>query len=241
MPSKPIRYRNRSWLLRFYAVFGVFALLFGAWQIWTGITWDYGKFKAPIFDFSGALSLVIGPLFVGFGSLMLFAFLRTPAILTADTLRVPKGFRRISIPVQDIAGVGLMFKGALAGTRVPPGWYLTVWRTDGDQRYTGIGYFPAVFRRNKRGGGKSRSLITARFDPVADTDARQLSLTHAARVARDIYDHVLACQGPSGPLAVQQLQKHVQAFGPWARSPSVGFWSPDGVLGPAGGSTDPKT
>jgi len=231
-----IRYRSKSWLARFSAAFGVFALAWGLWLLWSGVTWDYGKFKSPIFGFSGVLSLVVGVIAVGLGPLMLFAALRTPVILAADTLRVPKGFRRISLPVNDIAGVGLVFKRNQGGTGgLPSGWYLMVWRCDGHFQYTGIGYIPAVFRRGNPGGGQSRSVSAVKFNPVADTDSRQLASTYAAQVARDIYDHVMSRQGPSGPLAVQQLQKHVQAGGPWGTSPILAYWSPDGSIGPAAG------
>jgi hypothetical protein len=95
---------------------GIVGLARGAWQIWIGASWPYGKSNAPIVEGSAVLSLAVAVITVGSGSLMLFVVLRAPVILTAETLRVPKGPRRISIPVQDIAGVGLVFKRNAGGT-----------------------------------------------------------------------------------------------------------------------------
>lgn len=241
-PLKPIRYRNKSALSRFFTAFALFALAWAVWLIWTGATWSYGNFNAPTFDFSGVLSLVGGVFVGGLGLLGLFASLRAPAILTGEVMRLPKGFRHVSIPVQEITGVGLVFKrnsGGRGGS-LPSGWYLMVWPGDREPQYAGISYVPAIFRRGKQGGGNSRSLSAAKFDPVADTDVRQLASTHAAQVAHDIYDHVMARQGLAGPLAVRQMQKHVHAGGPWGTSPIVAWWSPDGNIGLAGGAPGPR-
>lgn len=240
--SRPNRYRNKSAFARFGTAFLIFWLAWGTWLIWSGATWSYSKSKAPVVNFTGVFSLVLGVFVASLGLLGLFGVLRTPVILTSETLRMWKGFRRrISIPVQEVTGVGLVFRILQGGTGALPGWCLMIWPSDGHPLYTGIGYFPMAFRRGKRGGGKRRSLSAAKFDPVADTDTQRLASTHAARTARSIYDHVIAQQGPSGALATQQMQKHGHASGPWGASRILAWWSPDETMGSAGSSgADPS-
>jgi hypothetical protein len=220
------------------AVF-VCVLAFGVWLVWVGVTWRYGRFKDPGYDFQGVLPLVSGVYFAGFGLLGLFMFLRTPVILAGDTLRVWKGLsRHVTIPVQEITGVGLVFKPNPRG-REPSGWRLVIWSTDAHFDYLGIGYFSAAFRRRESRDAKTR--VSEKIsDPVANTDVRQLASTYAAQVARAIYDNVTARQGPSGQLAIQQMQKHVQAGGSSGIPKAVAWWSPDGIMGLASGAKDLK-
>jgi hypothetical protein len=76
------------------------------------------------------------------------------------------------------------------------------------------------------------------FDPVTQTDPERIAATYAGRVAREIYDRVLAYQGPSGFLATKQDQKHVPANAGYlvpgvsnAPPPGWAYWSPDGEFG----------
>jgi hypothetical protein len=72
------------------------------------------------------------------------------------------------------------------------------------------------------------------FDPVTDTDPEQLASSPAGTAARDIYQHVLAWQGPDGQLATRQLQRHVRRGSDrgWGQL-LVAYWSPDGQFGHA--------
>jgi hypothetical protein len=130
----------------------------------------------------------------------------------------------VTIPISEIAGVGLVFVRSVQGTLRPPpdSWYMNIWRTNGSVEGMPISYIPAA--RNARFG-------SARFDAAAETDPNELAATPAAQVAREIYDRVIAQQGLTGPLVTQQRQKHPTSS-IWLVSPITAFWSPDGILGP---------
>jgi hypothetical protein len=232
-PGRTIRYWNTSALFVFLAVFGIFCLGMGVLLVWLGVTGLTSASRDPD-PFGLVLAIVAGVIFVVGGFAVAVAGLQPRVMLTQTTLRVPKGFRHVAMPVGDIAGVGLVFKRKanfdyLGG--LPSGWYLMISPASGELRYTGLCWMPAVFRSRRT---RRSSLSAAKFDPVADTDLMTLSRSSAARAARDIYARVTAAQGPCGPLALRQLQRHVHAGGPAGTSPIVAWWSPDGTIGPAG-------
>lgn len=139
--------------------------------------------------------------------------------------------------MQDIAGVGLAFTrpNPMYPGRAMTGWYVMVWRSDGRLEATGIAYNRMDFPRKVPGRFRKRTTSAADFGPVAQTDPGQLASTHAAWVARDLYQRVLARQGPDGHLAAGRRQKRVPVPGAWDSGPLFGCWSPDGEIGHAGG------
>jgi hypothetical protein len=202
-----------------------------------------------------------GPFFTGVGAFMTLtglAFAAVPfwpmAVLTAHTLRRPRVFRRARIvPLDQVTGIGLVYQRA-AGAATPDGWSVCLWTTGDIPRDLGITYAPFCWLFPP---GKVRHKFLAiepsaaepherfdrykfsyRFDPVNQTDPHKIAATYAARVAREIYDRVLAYQGPSGLLATRQDQKHVPvpaAFRPNSTISPVktAYWSPDGEIGHA--------
>lgn len=221
-PHRRVRYRDRSPALG-VAVLTVSIpfLAFGAVLLAAGST----AIGSPTGSTAiGALALAGGVLILTFLAWFLWIMLRPPLILTAHTLRTPQVVRTRVVPFEEIAGVGLVFKRPASGRRgAMPGWYVTVWPADNPPLDVRIAYRPRI-----------RPVRIRAFDPVTGTDAGKLAASHAARVARELHDRVLAVQGPSGFLATRQQQKHVPPGGGLSAMRNVAFWSPDGELGYAG-------
>jgi hypothetical protein len=176
-------------------------------------------------------------------------FLRPALVLKAGTVRMKRGaLQTRRIPIDEVTGVGLVFQRApYAGRgtgRQPPGWVLQLWFSVELPARIGIAYMPGLrSAHDPRGWEKCLAAAPAlgqpgvrppfssrAFDPAAQTDPARLATTHAGRVARDVYDRVLAAQGPSGLLAATQQQKHVS--GRTVQGTSIAaFWSPDGEIG----------
>jgi hypothetical protein len=202
-----------------------------------------------------------GPLWVdfldlGFGVAMvmvalwaLASMLRPALVLTPDAARIPRGpFRTLCIPVGEISGIGLVFERSslTTGRRPEPGWHMRVWHGDGDGEPVSITYVPALFSIRNDARVRQKYLVPAptlaadnprrrfsvtTFDAAAETYPVMLAATDAGRVARDVYQRVLACQGPTGPLATIGQQRHIRAASLGAASSVLAFWSPDGVIG----------
>jgi hypothetical protein len=176
-------------------------------------------------------------------------------VLTAHTLRRPRAFRRTRIiPLEEVTGIGLVYQRA-AGSATPQGWFLYLWTTGDIPRDLGIAYAPTSwlfpiskvrqkFLAVEPSAAELRERLdrykfSFRFDPVIQTDPDKIAATYAARVAREIYDRVLAYQGPSGLLATRQDQKHVPVHAAYFRSSTAispvktAYWSPDGEIGRA--------
>jgi hypothetical protein len=201
-----------------------------------------------------------GPFLTGLGAFLILtslAFAVPPfwpmAVLTAHTLRRPRVFHRARIiPLEEITGIGLVYQRS-AGAAAPAGWFLYLWTTGDIPRGVGISYaparwlFPASKVRQKflavepsaaeKRERFDRYKFSYGFDPVTQTDPSKIAATYAARVATEIYDRVLAYQGPSGLLATRQDQKHVPVPAAYFR-PSItispvkaAYWSPDGEIG----------
>jgi hypothetical protein len=147
---------------------------------------------------------------------VLAASARPALVLTGTTVRIRRRLGTVRVPVSEVTGVGLVFRrfGSVGATGLRSGWYLLVWHR-GRAEPVSIAYAPVL----QVGGedqvrekllaatpvtpaaGIGRSLSVQDFDPAIDTDSAKLAATYAGMVAREVYQHVLARQGPGGPLA----------------------------------------
>jgi hypothetical protein len=247
--QKRVRYRNRSGAVRILAP--SLSVIFwgpGILIIGVGITTGRGQgFGGPLLIGLGALMILGGLGFVG-------PALQPLVVLTTHTLRRPRMLRRAQVtPLDEVTGVGLVYKRT-PSMPTPLGWFLYLWTTGDVPRDLGISYQPAswlfppdkvrekflaVERSDAERGRRVDSYhFSYHFDPVTQTDPEKIAATYAGRVARDIYDQVLAYQGPSGFLATRQDQKHVPANAGHlvpgvsnAPPPGWAYWSPDGEFG----------
>jgi hypothetical protein len=130
-----------------------------------------------------------------------------PVTLTRSALRIPSGFRTVVIPVDDVAGVGLLYHSFRPRTQSANAWSVFVWRRDGSVLRAGI----LICRRGP--------------DPAPN----QIARSRAGRMAKRLHDRIRTIQGPAGSLATLELQKHASAG---LANDMVAFWSPDGAIGP---------
>jgi hypothetical protein len=248
VPGRTVRYWPRdplTWLAgSTMAVLLVTGIALVSVGVGVGVTGSVTRHR-PFFIISLALGVPMIALAVWFLKMLL----RPALVLAGGTLRLPRGaFRTLCIPVGDVTGVGLLCTRPVPGASTrgaPPGWYMSVWHGAGRADRVGISYVPFALRAAGPRAARKFLAITPEspagsapgrfhvrdFDAAAGTDQVKLAATHAGRVARDVYQHVLAQQGPTGPLAVTGQQKHVQASGIWAPKQVLAFWSPDGVIG----------
>ncbi len=155
--------------------------------------------------------------------------------LSESILRIPKGWGAVKIPVEEVAGIGLLFRYWPLGTgwNKTHSWDLTIWRTDGTYQ---CDFAVSVFDRHQGPSGvrlKPRMLDDAIVvTKLAGVDSATLASSRAGEVATEIYGNVRDLQGDKGPLATLELQKHAS----WSnqdRAPlTIAFWSPDGEMGP---------
>jgi hypothetical protein len=238
-PHKRVRYRNKSGTNRIVVPsVSVLFLAPGIAFIVTGIT-------------AGSSQGVGGPHAIGLGAFLTLSglgFLVTlpwpQLVLTTHTLRRPKVLHRAQItPLDQVTGIGLVYKRTV-GAPAPLGWFLYVWTAGDVPCNVGIAYQPARWlypadkvrqkflavepSATEVGKTFDRYRFAYYFNPVTQTDPDKLAATYAGRVAREIYDRVLAYQGPSGLLAARQDQKRMTEPGA-----DFVFWSPDGELGSA--------
>jgi hypothetical protein len=131
-----------------------------------------------------------------------------PVTLTRSELRIPSGLRTVVIPLNDVAGVGMLYHVRRTPNRSPSAWSVFVWRRNGSvQRVAGL-----ICRKD------------------ADAPPSQIAASRAGRMTRRLDAKVRAIQGPTGSLATLELQKRGSAG---LASDLVAFWSPDGDVGPA--------
>ena len=236
MRHKRIRYRSGSYVA---PSLWVFPLASGVWFLVEGI-------RAGASEGSdGPFAIVLGASGIIFWLAMIVPAFWPLLVLTPDALRRPRLLRRAhTIPFGQVTGIGLVYKRA-PGARTPKGWFLYLWTAGDIPCDTGIGYEPArwlhpaskvwqKFLAVEPPAAKRRRYFNSRrfsdtFNPVTQTDPDKIAATYAGRAAREIYDRVLAYQGPSGPLAVSQDQKHISV--PGAHRGQNAYWSPDGELG----------
>lgn len=205
---------------------------------------------------------VVGALFAVLSALLLWGAVMPVVVLTDSAVRSRQHLGAMVIPLEEIAGVGLVFRRSGTGAPVPMGWYLTVWPVNGMPELTAISYVPFIRSYLHPGRNAAARFLASdssrtssrtpfgidSFDPVRETDLDKLAATYAAGVARAIYQRALARQGPSGYLASREEQKHVSAVNPpvlpglrntYSVRRNVAFWSPDGEIGYAASSQMP--
>lgn len=153
------------------------------------------------------VALLTVPTLLGLGVAALVMTTLRPVTLTRSALRIPSGFRTVVVPIDDIAGVGLLYRKHRAPDRSPSGWNAFVWRRDGSMQRVGA--------------------LTCQL--AADVPPGQIAASRAARMARRLHDKIRAVQGPTGNLARLELQKHASVA---LTDNLVAFWSPDGNMGP---------
>jgi hypothetical protein len=172
---------------------------------------------------------------------------RPVVTLTREAVRIPRSMLRTSvIPVGAVAGVGLVFSRPPGALNMPDAWGLMILETDGRPHLVPVVYLIGGHSSGEDDAGLRASyLLTpdskaslprkwfyrSHFDPVTETDTGKLAATTPGQVATDLYKRILARQGPSGPLAVMQLQKHLPADSAQPPLNLIAFWSPDGEIG----------
>jgi hypothetical protein len=249
------RKRLRHWSRRTvipFAILSVYTLGFGALFFWVGTLPGVGQSGGLYFDGLGAFFTAWGLALMARASLPVL-------VLTTHTLRRPRLFRRAQItPLDQVTGVGLVYRGRPPGMYTPFGWFLFVWTTGDIPRDLGIAYRPRIwlnppdkvrekllalepsvaepsrqvdFDHFSLNLGPATRMDPSRFNPVTQADPDKVAATHAGRVAREIYDRVLAYQGPAGYLATSEDQKHVPANYGFSAASVQPFWSPDGEIG----------
>lgn len=258
-PDRILRYRNRTSYLAVWALVMVaYILAFAVWLVWyTSHDLLAGSVTLSARPFA-VFALVVGVLLIVMAFGLAVVVLRPSLLLTPNTLRIVRAFHTIRLSVNEITGVGLLFEQvAQTGMAKPtPAWRMRVWHRTGDPRGepVAIAYRPRLRSRHDPHGrekflavmpapssdGASGEFSIDTFDAATETDPAKMEATYAGRVAREIYQRVLAQQGPTGPLAATEQQKHVVSGGRFADVEVLAFWSPDGVFGrPAPGSSSP--
>lgn len=169
---------------------------------------------------TGAIILVLG---LGLTALFLRLGVR-PVVLTETTLIRSRPFEPRELALADICGVGLVCQpSGRAG-----GWWLRLWVGDGEE--TSIGAFRAGLApwRDQSTGRRRLFQYFGDYVPPAD-DSERLSHTKAARVAKVIYEQVLAAQGLNGLLATRQRQREIP-LSRFHTPERTGVWGPDGTF-----------
>jgi hypothetical protein len=138
-----------------------------------------------------------------FETAWMMALLLRPITITRSAMRIPNGFKTVVVPLDDVAGVGLLYHSF----RPPRAWSVFIWRRNGSVQRAGI--------------------LICRRGP--DAPPGQVAASRAAKMARRIDGKIRAVQGPGGNLATLELQKHAGAS---ITDDMVAFWSPDGDMGP---------
>jgi len=129
-----------------------------------------------------------------------------PVVLSRSALRIPNGFKTVVIPLDNVAGVGLLYHSFRQNTQSGSAWSVFVWRRDGSAQRAGI--------------------LISRRGP--DLPPSQLAASRAGRMATRLDAKIRARQGPAGSLATLELQKHASSGLAYH---VVAFWSPDGDMG----------
>jgi hypothetical protein len=159
-------------------------------------------------DKPGVVALFAVPTLVGTAIAAMLARIMRPVTVTRSALRIPpSGFGTVVIPLDDVAGVGLLYRRHTPPDRSPSAWYVYVWRRNGSvQRINGL-----ICRKH------------------ADALSSQIAASRAGRTAQMLDAKVRALQGPTGSLATLELQKRTSIG---LSNDLVAFWSPDGAMGP---------
>ena len=170
--------------------------------------------------------LILRGLEVAFGGVLL-AELSPQIMLRADLIRIWHGVKFTNIGISQIAGIGMLYIHT-------PGyggyWQLIIWRDDESIETTEVLYLRGKRPRLASGKGP-RWVRQANYDPVAASQIPALDASRAARVGRDIYQRVLAAQGPGGQLAARHLESHRHPVRLRQYEQVIAYWSPDGQTG----------
>jgi hypothetical protein len=153
-----------------------------------------------------AIFAVLTLAFLGMAAWVAVLTLR-PVTLTRSVLRIPDGFKTVVIPVDDVAGVGLLYRSFRPRTQSAKAWSVFVWRRNGSVLRAGT----LICRRG------------------ADAAPSQIARSRAGRMAKRLHDKMRTIQGSAGSLATLELQKHPSTG---LANDMVAFWSPDGATGP---------
>jgi hypothetical protein len=164
--------------------------------------------KASEVDQPAVGALFAVPALVGLAVAALFVRVMRPVTLTRSALRIPlSGFKTVVIPLNDVAGVGLLYSVRRPPNPSPSAWYVYVWRSSGSvQRVNGL-----ICRK------------------LADVPSSQIAASRAGRTVRRLDRKIRAVQGPTGSLTTLELLKHGRVG---LADNVVAFWSPDGDMGP---------
>lgn len=219
------RLRSRNVMLPLLVVYAVCLIALGAFLTVGAATTSYTFAKVVCWP-GGVLCLAAG---------LLCASLIPPSFRylewTFAGLRIPKGYKTIFVPTEDIAGMGLFYRKFQAGTRAPSGWFACVLRPDGSHvQLTGLFYAPSGLVKEGDSSGRRRRLIfKGTEDELASTSPEAIRGSAAGTSLRHLYDLVLEAQGPNGKLATMHMEKNAH-WSPWSSDVSA-YWSPDGDIG----------
>lgn len=221
-----LRYRYVSGLLWFYLVVVLALWAMSLTLLIGGVEQQHGQ--AP-FVTGIVMTVFTTPVVV------LFSTTFRSLVITTAEVRIPVGFRTATIRTDQVAGIGLLYRRT-PNSRAPEGWFLELW--DGTARRYQVGRIFRAGLRLPTPPGEKRPLIGLRVNrpaewPLPGEDPALLGNSKPGQIARSIYDFVLKVQGPHGPLAEQELQKHERADR-WAVTKTLAWWSPDGQMGRVG-------
>lgn len=143
------------------------------------------------------------------------------ARLTGSAVIAPRVLGRRTIPLTDIAGIGLHYASAGNGS----GWRCFVWPAHGPR--VALSVPPPSHTAPK--GTRSRWRTRPGVAPAVDWD--YVAGSPAGRAAIAVAERVSAVQGPRGPWAT--MHRETAATG---RGVETAFWSPTGASGPLPGA-----
>ncbi len=151
-----------------------------------------------------------------------------PTRITQSDLFIPRLFSTLQVPLDEIAGVGLVFQKAFGRGGGFSGWYPYVWRRDGTAvQLSGFMYAPARWIRLGDVDGKRTIWVKkGNVDEMRSTEPSVLAKSAAAQLVVSIYSRVCEIQGRSGLLASYQMQKH-RVPPREIEGSFTAFWSPD--------------
>lgn len=189
-------------------------------------------------EHNGTAPFVTGVVMTPIAGAALLALLRRtlrPAVLDNIALRLPGGFGTKRVLVGDIAGVGLLYR-VPSGGRFPMGWYTQVWDKNGHLYALDKSVVTSTRAERRTQGPLTRQKGRFVWErdwslPLPHEDAEELASTRPGRAAKEIYDRVLELQGPTGPLALRELQKLTKAPAADYLGSVKAWWSPDGTMG----------
>src|SRR5271167_1216225 len=196
--SSTTRYGGQRWYWRFYGI-GLFAL--GVWLL-------VEANRAGTINGYTIYGVVLGWIVLGVGAGLTPAWRRIT--FNDRALRIPRILGSVKIPVEEVAGIGLIYCYWPWGTgyNKASSWDLFVWRTNGSY----VSDFAVSWVNLERQAGNRWKPRQLNDEVVASmierVDARRIADSKPARIAADIYGRIIAAQGPTGPLATRQLQKH---------------------------------